>query len=220
MVFFLIHRRQYLLGKPFLVRTDHFALQWLRRTPEPIGQQSRWLEVMEEFNFTIEHRPGAKHIHADALSRRPCRQCGQCGNEVAETEPASLQAIGVNDPHVDTEDDWSPETISRRQSEDPDIGPIFRAMKDGGEPPAWNNMLPASQSTKIYWTLWSSLELCNGVLYLRSEGSQSNSQLRLISPPSYRDEIMHQVMRGLLEGTWARGELSPRCAGVLIDPAG
>ena len=71
-VFFRKHFWQYLLGKPFLVRTDHFALQWLQRTPEPIGQQSRWLEVMEEFNFTIEHRPGAKHIHADALSRRPC----------------------------------------------------------------------------------------------------------------------------------------------------
>ena len=108
--------------------------------------------------------------------------------------------LGVNDPHVDTEDDWSPETISRRQSEDPDIGPIFRAMKDGGEPPAWNNMLPASQSTKIYWTLWSSLELCNGVLYLRSEGTQTNGHLRLISPPCYREEIMHQAHAGFTGG--------------------
>ena len=31
----------------FLVRIDHTALQWLRRTPEPIGQQSQWLEVLE-----------------------------------------------------------------------------------------------------------------------------------------------------------------------------
>jgi hypothetical protein len=49
---------QYLLGVQFVVRTDHAALQWLRRTPEPIGQQSRWLEVLEEFNFSVEHRPG------------------------------------------------------------------------------------------------------------------------------------------------------------------
>ena len=34
LVFFLKHFRQYLLGRPFLVRTDHAALQWLRRTPE------------------------------------------------------------------------------------------------------------------------------------------------------------------------------------------
>ena len=29
---------------------------------------------MEEFQFTVEHRPGARHVNADALSRRPCPQ--------------------------------------------------------------------------------------------------------------------------------------------------
>ena len=35
--------KQYLLGRPFTIRTDHAALQWLKHTPEPIGQQARWL---------------------------------------------------------------------------------------------------------------------------------------------------------------------------------
>jgi len=61
--------RQYLLGRQFRIRTDHAALQWLKRTPEPIGQQARWLEILEEFNYTIEHRPGRQHSNADALSR-------------------------------------------------------------------------------------------------------------------------------------------------------
>jgi len=30
--------RHYLLGRQFVIRTDHSALQWLRTTPEPIGQ--------------------------------------------------------------------------------------------------------------------------------------------------------------------------------------
>jgi len=34
--------RQYLLGRQFVIKTDHSALQWLRTTPEPIGQQARW----------------------------------------------------------------------------------------------------------------------------------------------------------------------------------
>ena len=55
-VFFLKHYKQYLLGREFRVRTDHAALTWLRKTPDPIGQQARWLEVLEEFNFTVEHR--------------------------------------------------------------------------------------------------------------------------------------------------------------------
>jgi len=41
--------RQYLLGSRFLVRTDHAALQRLKKTPEPIGQQARWLQTLEEF---------------------------------------------------------------------------------------------------------------------------------------------------------------------------
>jgi len=72
-VHFMRYFRQYLLGRQFRVRTDHAALTWLRRLREPIGQQARWLEVMEEFDFVIEHRPGSKHKNADALSRRPCR---------------------------------------------------------------------------------------------------------------------------------------------------
>jgi len=72
-VHFIKNYRQYLLGRQFWVRTDHAALIWLRRLRELIGQQARWLEVIKEFNFVIEHRPGFKHKNADALSRRPCR---------------------------------------------------------------------------------------------------------------------------------------------------
>ena len=74
-VFFTKYFRSYLLGHEFTIRTDHSALRWLKTTPEPIGQQARWLERLEEFTYHVEHRPGTKHGNADALSRRPCRQC-------------------------------------------------------------------------------------------------------------------------------------------------
>ena len=61
--------RKYLLGRSFRIRTDHAALQWLKRTPEPIGQQARWLEILEEFNYSVKHRPGRNHTNADSLSR-------------------------------------------------------------------------------------------------------------------------------------------------------
>ena len=76
-VHFLKYFKQYLLGRAFKVRTDHAALTWLRRTPDPIGQQARWLEQMEEYDFVVEHRAGSSHSNADSLSRRPCakKQC-------------------------------------------------------------------------------------------------------------------------------------------------
>jgi len=72
-VYSLKYYKQYMMGRHFKIRTDHAPLTWLRHTPDPIGQQERWLEVMEEFNFIVEHRPGVKHGNADVFSRRPCR---------------------------------------------------------------------------------------------------------------------------------------------------
>ena len=76
-VHFVRYFKQYLLGRTFRVRTDHAALTWLRHTPDPVGQQARWLEQLEEYDFSVEHRSGSRHANADALSRRPCpkKQC-------------------------------------------------------------------------------------------------------------------------------------------------
>ena len=55
-VYGLKQYRQYLLGRPFVIRTDHSSLQWLRRTPEPMAQQARWLAFIEQFQYSIELR--------------------------------------------------------------------------------------------------------------------------------------------------------------------
>lgn len=73
-VFYVKAFKTYLLGRPFTIRTDHAALTWLKRIKDPVGQQARWLEILEEFDYTIIHRPGRQHGNADALSRRPCKQ--------------------------------------------------------------------------------------------------------------------------------------------------
>ena len=78
MVYFVQHFKQYLLGRQFTVRTDHSALSWLKKTPEPIGQNARWLEILGEYDFVIRHRPGRQHGNADALSRHPCLNRPSC----------------------------------------------------------------------------------------------------------------------------------------------
>ena len=66
--------RSYLLGRHFYVRTDHGVLVWLQNFREPEGQLARWLEKLQEFNYTIIHRRGHTHANADALSRMSCNQ--------------------------------------------------------------------------------------------------------------------------------------------------
>ena len=69
--------RHYLLGRFFVVRTDHNSIVWLTRFKNVQGQLARWLEELSQYNFRILHRRGLDHINADRLSRieDPLLQC-------------------------------------------------------------------------------------------------------------------------------------------------
>uniref|UniRef100_A0A3B1IQI2 Gypsy retrotransposon integrase-like protein 1 n=1 Tax=Astyanax mexicanus TaxID=7994 RepID=A0A3B1IQI2_ASTMX len=83
---FTRHFRQYLLGRPFIVRSDHSSLRWLVNIKEPEGQLARWLEKLAEYDFQVVHRPGHHHQNADVMSRRPCRTTCPCNM----TDPADV----------------------------------------------------------------------------------------------------------------------------------
>ena len=90
--YFIEYYRLYLLGRRFRVRSDHQALIWLSRLKEPRGKIARWLEILSQYDFSTEYRPGKKQGHCDALSRcenpRDCEcpeqdtseplKCGPC----------------------------------------------------------------------------------------------------------------------------------------------
>ena len=76
-VTFVQQFRPYLLGRDFLLHTDHGSLTWLTSFKEPEGQLARWLECLQEFSFETVHCAGKKHSNADTLSRQPCSHCGR-----------------------------------------------------------------------------------------------------------------------------------------------
>jgi len=53
MVYGLKKYRQHLLGRSVVFRTDHAALTYIMKTPEPVGQQGRWLDLLGEYDITI-----------------------------------------------------------------------------------------------------------------------------------------------------------------------
>jgi hypothetical protein len=58
------------LDKPFIVITDHRALQYFMTTKKLTRRQVRWAERLSAYKFAIEYRPGVANNVADALSRR------------------------------------------------------------------------------------------------------------------------------------------------------
>ena len=63
-VHFAKHFRPYLYSRRVLIRTDHASLKFIKNLKEPNDQFSRWIERLEEIDYTIEVRKGADHANA------------------------------------------------------------------------------------------------------------------------------------------------------------
>lgn len=49
------HFRKYLLGRDFILRTDHKALEFLRSANNPTSRMLRWALKLQEFTFEVEY---------------------------------------------------------------------------------------------------------------------------------------------------------------------
>jgi len=63
--------RVYLLGITFKIVTDCQAFSLTMNKKDLCVRVARWALLLEEFNYSIEHRPGKAIRHVDALSRNP-----------------------------------------------------------------------------------------------------------------------------------------------------
>ena len=55
---------------PVKVLTNHKNLQYFHELQKVTGQQARWIEFLQDFNYTLEHITGTTNTVADLLSRR------------------------------------------------------------------------------------------------------------------------------------------------------
>ena len=70
-----IQCQSYLRGAKFILRTDHKSLVWLHQFKDTEGMMAWWLHALQQFQFSIIHRPGRDHGNADGLSRVPASPC-------------------------------------------------------------------------------------------------------------------------------------------------
>ena len=61
--------RPQLLGIKFRICTDHKSLEYIMQQKHLSPRQHRWIDVLNEFDFTIHYIPGETNKLADALSR-------------------------------------------------------------------------------------------------------------------------------------------------------
>ena len=176
-VTFVHHFHHYLLGQQFTLRTDYGSLTWLKYFKHPEGQLARWLERLEEYNFTVVHRPGRKHCNADALSRLPCRQCGREPDPTGEDDIRIVTASSQDDPNG-LGGKTNPE-ICQLQLQDTTVSPLLVA-KEADQRPTLYTANSQSPAYRKLVQLWDQLIVKNGILWRifeDSDGSSSHPQL-------------------------------------------
>ena len=137
--------RHYLLGRKFVVRTDHSSLTWLMQFRHVEGMLARWLEELSQYDMVIQHRKGVHHGNADPLSRRPddvkycdCYEagvtleslpCGGCKfctclhnqwarfeDDVDDVVPLAIRRVTLEDEDVDWDNILSTDFPSSEES--------------------------------------------------------------------------------------------------------
>ena len=203
LVTFVRKFRQYLLGRPFLIRTDHAALQWLKKTPEPIGQQARWLEILEEFDYEVQHRPGTQHTNADALSRRT----SAVHTSAQQREAASRHsALDTTDP-APTADSVSPNDSdavnwAALQKDDPYVGEVYQSIANQLPRPSPETISHLSAETKTLFQQYEQLSIMTDGILCRSYPSMTPglSYQQIVVPRPLRVEVADNLHRGLNGG--------------------
>ena len=61
--------RYYLLGRKFVIKSDHRCLNSIFKTPDPTERIARWILTFSEFEANINYLKGRQNIPADVLSR-------------------------------------------------------------------------------------------------------------------------------------------------------
>ena len=160
----------YLYERPFLVRTDRGDLKLLMTFKNPEGQLLRWLEFLGTYDFTVEHRNGAQHVNADALSRIPYGNCNYCekaeqkeqvhydkaSNECArvETNARGLRLAETREvTKAQTPDAWASKWSEMTCGEN-NYKTLTSAHLYAGRRLAWEKVSAESCAVKAYWSKW------------------------------------------------------------------
>ena len=192
MVHFLGDFRAYLLGKPFVVRTDHAALTWLRSFKEPSGQVARWIQKMQEFDFETEYRPNPKHTNADALSRRPHRQHGECPS-CGDTVKRRSSRVNV----ITWAQGWTDEDLKAAQLQFSATAHVIAWIRQERDAPPQLEGAAGIPELPQLIAEWSHLALRDDVLQIRRP---ADAEWRTVLPPSWREQALRQMHNNPMGG--------------------
>ena len=205
------HFHHYLLGVPFIVRSDHGSLRWFLNFKNLEGQLARWSELLGTYNFDLVYRAGRLHNNADGLSRRPCENCSYCTRVEAKDERQEQQLepdcecfrrartrSKAQKENCDHAKSWvdvkAVKDIKEAQEEDQFISIVIGWLKRGKTRPAWRDISKYGTTVKAYWAQWDRLCIKEGLLYRTwFEVGSKTPIYQLVLPECMREEALKHL---------------------------
>lgn len=188
MVTFIKHFKHYLLGKEFILRTDHNSLRWLHNFQGLEGQLARWLEQLASFQYRIVHRPGRSHANADALSRLPTYlSMSEAPQLVTPAQEGGLIAAVQRVPPQLQLGDGEMDELVQAQRADAELQQIISLKTQG-------NCLHAPEELEKYAAVWAQLQL-QGSRLVRFPPANSDAAkcVQVVLPKSMVPSILKQL---------------------------
>ena len=167
-----LRRWEHILAyKPFLVRTDNSALQWLNNLKQNRGIYSRWLDTVSLFSFAVEHKPGKTNHFADALSRRKDHPEGFRDEEednILDVYQIDVQDEILQEPPMPNYEDSpvSREKFKQLCQEDSVLKVVFQRIQNN-QPYTKEEKKQLSHEEKEYSNRWEQLRIIDGLLCLK-----------------------------------------------------
>lgn len=166
----------YLYGFSFTLYTGHNPLVSLKTVKDFGGRVSRWLLLLQQFDFTVVYKPGTSNGNADCLSRRPPPVDSPREPCCADTEPEK-ETIAV------VQDNGPPNNlICQEQAKDAVLTAVKTALLQGSPMPTQ------------FRNQRDSLVINNDCLYRRCVASPVAAPcLQIVVPSSLQSTVLEHL---------------------------
>ena len=186
--FYCLKFRHYLIGKPFIIQTDHQALVHIHKFKDVENHKLwRWFLDLSQFDFTVEHIPGKVNA-SDGPSRLPR------SNDNLQDLPSDCFALSDNQKKQPESSIkcYSPELIAKLQDHDHHLAMVKKWVITKKKPEKQETE-HFSPDVLTYWYSFSRLSLENNVLYRSWERLSEEKADNLVCVPiQLQDEIIKE----------------------------
>ena len=181
----LVHFHKYLHGQEFYLSPNHSALTWLLSFRNLEGKTARWVQHLQEYNYTSEtpsRHQAHQHRHPFQV---PCpEECSHCRQVEQQADGQRVRIVAVA-----AANGWDQQTLRREQLAD-NIGPLMLEM-EAGQCPKQRGISAWGPIYKSYWAQWKTLAVRDGMLQHHWESADKKKMAaQIVIPLSKMREVL------------------------------